>query len=157
VLYAAECLITTKKEADGRQKYQTKIGILLSQYELIFGSIPPRRPPERGFEHMIELEGATPMIIAPYRHPKRFKDAIEKAIKELLEMGHIRLSTSPFASFVVLVMKKDGTLRMCIDYRVLNKKTIKNRYPIPPIDELMDELHGSVYFLKIDLRSSYHC
>jgi len=70
-------------------------------------------------------------------------------------MGHIKPSTSPFASFVVLVMKKDDTLRMCIDYRVLNKKTIKNRYPIPPIDELMDELHGSVYFLKIDLRSSY--
>jgi len=106
---------------------------------------------------MIELEaGATPMITAPYRHPKKFKDEIEKAIKELLAMGHIRPSRSPFASSVVLVLKKDGTLRMCIDYRALNKKTIKNRYPIPRIDELMDELHGAVFFSKIDLRSGYH-
>jgi hypothetical protein len=129
----------------------------LSQYELVFGPIPPGQPPDRGFEHTIELEaGVTPVITAPYRHPKRFKDEIEKAIKDLLEMGHIRPNTSLFASSVVLVLKKDGTLRMCIDYHALNKKTIKNRYPIPRIDELMDELHGPVFFTKIDLRSGYH-
>jgi hypothetical protein len=92
----------------------------------------------------------------PYRHPKKFKDEIEKAIKELLAMGHIRPNMSPFASSVVLVLKKDGTLRMCIDYRALNKKMIKNRYPIPRIDEPMDELHGAIFFTKIDLRSGYH-
>jgi hypothetical protein len=93
------------------------------------------------------------MITPPYHHPRRFKDEIEKAIKELLTMGHIRPSSSPFASSVVLVLKKDGTMRMCIDYRALNKKTIMNRYPIPRIDELMDELHGAIFFSKIDLRS----
>jgi hypothetical protein len=123
----------------------------------VFGSIPPGRPPDRGFKHTIKLEaGATPVITTPYRHPKIFKDEIEKEIKELLAMGHIRTITSPFASSVILVLKKDGTLRMCIDYKDLNKKTIKNRYPIPHIDELLDELHGAVFFTKIDLWSGYH-
>jgi hypothetical protein len=123
----------------------------------VFGPIPPGRPPNRGFEHTIELEaGATPVITTPYRHPKRFKDEIEKAIKELLAMGHIRLNMSPFAYSVILVLKKDGTLRMCTNYKALNMKTIKNRYPIPCIDELMDELHGAVFFTNIDLQSRYH-
>jgi predicted phosphohydrolase len=96
------------------------------------------------------------MITHPYHHPRRFKDEIEKAIKEFLVMAHIKPSSNPFASSVVLVLKKDGTMRMCIDYQALNKKTIKNQYPIPRIDELMDELHGAVFFSKIDLRSGYH-
>jgi hypothetical protein len=101
-------------------------------------------------------EGAKPMITPLYCHPRRFKDEIEKAIKELIAMGQIRPSNNPFASTVVLVLKKDGTMRMCIDYQALNKKTIKNRYPIPQIDELMDELHGAFFFSKIDLRFGYH-
>jgi hypothetical protein len=96
------------------------------------------------------------MFTAAYHHPRRFKDEIRKAIKELLAMGHIRASNNPFASSVVLVVKKDGNMRMHIDYRALNKKTIKNRYPIPRIDELMDELYGVVFFSKIGLRSGYH-
>jgi hypothetical protein len=71
-------------------------------------------------------------------------------------MGHIRPSSSPFASSVVLVLKKDGTMRMCIDYQSLNKKNIKNRHPIQHNDELMDELHGAVFFSKIDICYGYH-
>ena len=114
-------------------------------------------PPNRGIEPIIGLEkGAKPIMITPYHHPKKHKDEIEKAIKELLEIGHIRPSKSPFASAVVLVKKKDGTMRMCIDYRAINKKTIKNIYPIPWIDELIDESHDACFFTKIDLRSGYH-
>jgi hypothetical protein len=75
---------------------------------------------------------------------------------ELLVMGHIRPSIIPFASSVVLVLKKNDTMRMCVDYQALKKKSIKNWYPIPHIDELMDELHGAVFFSKIDLHSGYH-
>ena len=97
-----------------------------------------------------------PMITTPYQHPQKYKDEIEKAIQEILAMGHIQPSSSPFASPVVLVKKKDGTMRMCIDYRALNKKTIKNRYPIRRVDELINKLQGAMYFSKIDLRSGYH-
>jgi hypothetical protein len=79
-----------------------------------------------GFDHIIEMEeGAKPVITMPYRHPKKYKEEIEKAIKELLDMGHIRPSSIPFASSVVLFKKKDGTMCMCIEFRALNKKTIK--------------------------------
>jgi hypothetical protein len=101
-------------------------------------------------------EGAKPIITTPCRHPDKFKDEIEKASKELLEMGHIRSSTSPFASLVVFVKKKDGTMQMCIDYIALYKTTIKNMYLVSRIDELLDELHVSLYFSKIDLRLGYH-
>jgi len=105
---------------------------------------------------MLELEsGAKLVMVTPYRHPKVYKDEIERTIKELLDMGFIRPSSSPFTSLVVLVEKKDGTMRMCIDYRLLNKKMIKNRYPIPRVDDLIHELHGAKYFSKIDLRSGY--
>jgi len=96
------------------------------------------------------------VMTTPYSHPKKHKDEIENAIKELLAMGHIILSSSPFASSIVLVKKKYGTMHMHIDYIYLTKKTIKNRYMIPRIDELLDELHSAVYFTKIEFHSRYH-
>ena len=98
----------------------------------VFSEIPPGRPPDRGIEHIFELDKDAKLImITPYRHPKRLKDEIKKTIKELLAMGLIRPSKLPFTSSMVLVKKKDETLRMCMDYRVMNKKNIKNRYLIP--------------------------
>ena len=83
----------------------------------MFGSTLLGRPLDSGFNHTIELEaGATTVIVVTYRHPKRFKDEIEKAIKELLEMGHIQPNSSPFTSSIFIVMKKDDTMRTCIDY-----------------------------------------
>lgn len=84
------------------------------------------------YVNVIELEeGAKLVMITPYHHPKKYKDEIDKAIKESLEIGHIWPSKSPFASTVVLVKKKDGMMCICNNYKTLNKKTIKNRYPIP--------------------------
>lgn len=130
---------------------------ILDSYSNVFEEIPKGLSPSKGIDHMVELEfKAKPIIVTPYHHLKVYKDEIERTIKELLDMGFIHPSSSPFASSVVLVKKKDGTMRMCIDYQLLNKKTIKNRYWIPQVDDLIDELHGAKYFTKIDLRSGYH-
>ena len=151
--WAATCFVTFRKPPKNNTPHPTNIQALLQKHEKVFRDLPAGKRPNRGFEHIIKLEEGTQAVITtPYRHPKRYKDEIEKTIKELLELGYIRPSSSPFASSVVLVQKKDGTLRMCIDYKALNKKTIKNRYPIPRIDELMDELSGAKYFSKIDIR-----
>jgi hypothetical protein len=124
--YATKCLITMEKPSHDRQHYHADIQALLGKHERVFEPFPVGIPPNRGFEHVIEIEeGSKPMITTPYMHPKRFKDEIEKAIKELLEMGHIRPSSSPFTSSIVLVNKNNGTMRMCIDYRALNKNAIK--------------------------------
>jgi hypothetical protein len=141
-----------QKPSQDCQHYHVDIHELLGKHDKVFGPLHAGRPCDKGFEHVIELEeGPKALITTPYRHPKKFKDEIEKSIQELLEMAYIRPSPSPFASSVVMVKKKDGTWRMCIDYKSLNKKTIKNRYPIPRIYELIDELHGAIYFSKIDL------
>jgi hypothetical protein len=120
VVYAAKSLITTQMDSYGHPQYQTDIKTLLGRYQQVFGLIPPWIPPDKGFDHIIELEeGGKPMITSPYFHPWRFKDEIEKEIKEFLVMGHIIPSSNPSASSVVLVLKKDGTMRMCIDYQGL--------------------------------------
>jgi hypothetical protein len=119
-------------DEQGKVHYTPEIKEILDKHHKVFEPIPPGVPSDRGFEHINELEErAKPLITTPYIHPKKYKDEIEKAIKELLDMRHIRPNSTPFASSIVLVKKKDGTMRMCIDYRALNKKTIKNRYPIP--------------------------
>lgn len=118
---------------------------------------PTCLPPLRSHNHQIVLtHGAAPVNSRPYRHTALQKNIIEYQVGELLQQGFIRPSSSPFSSPVVLVKKKDGTWRMCVDYRRLNKLTVKDKYPIPLIEELLEELHGASVFSKIDLRAGYH-
>ena len=106
-------------------------------------------PPEREVEFPIELiPGSTPILFTPYRMAPAELRELKAQLQELLEKGFIRPSVSPWGAPVLFVKKKDGTLRLCIDYRQLNRITIKNRYPLPRIDDLFDQLKGAKVFSK---------
>ncbi len=130
---------------------------VLERFHTVFNEPPPGLPPKRGLDHRIELvEGTTPISRALYKMSPAELDELKKQLTELLQKEYIRPSKSPFGAPVLFVRKKDGSARMCIDYRALNKATIKNKYPLPRIDELLDRLHGAKCFSKIDLKSGYH-
>jgi hypothetical protein len=130
---------------------------ILSKHQVVF-STPQGLPPSRGLhDHSIPLvPDNLPPNIRPYRHPFSPKNEIEKIVQELLNVGVIRPSTSPYSSPMVMVFNKEGSWHMCSDFPVLNKLTIKDEFPIPVIDDLLDELSGVQFFTKLDLRSSYH-
>ncbi|GJZ20370.1 putative reverse transcriptase domain-containing protein [Tanacetum coccineum] len=123
----------------------------------VFPNDLPGLPPTRQVEFHIELIlEATPVARAPYHlAPAEMKEVAEH-LKVLSAKGFIRPSSSPWGAPILFVKKKDGSFRMCIDYRELNKLTVKNRYPLPRIDDLFDQLQGSSIYSKIDLRSGYH-
>jgi hypothetical protein len=119
--------------------------------------LPAGLPPSREVDHRIELvPGSTPPSRPTIRLSASEMDELKKQLEELVKSGFIQPSKSPFGAPILFVKKKDGTMRMCIDYRALNNVTIKNAYPLPRIDELFDRLQGARYFSKIDLRSGYH-
>ncbi|GJY96852.1 putative reverse transcriptase domain-containing protein [Tanacetum coccineum] len=144
----------TEKESSKKQLQDVPV---IRNFPEVFPDDFPGLPPPRQVEFRIDLvPGAVPVARAPYHlTPSELKELSDQ-LKELLEKGFIRPSSSPWGAPVLFVKKKDGSFRMCIDYRELNKLTVKNRYPLPRIDDLFDQLQGSSVYSKIDLRSGYH-
>lgn len=143
-------------KADLSHSQEAELDVLLSQFEAIF-QLPTTLLPSRSYDHKIPLLGGSkPPSARPYLYNPMQKSEIEKCVMELLDSGFIRASNSHFSSPVLLVRKKDDIWRMCMDYQALNLLTIKDKYPFPLIDELLDELWGAQFFSKLDLRASYH-
>ena len=130
---------------------------VVRDYLDVFPEELPGMPPDRDIEFLIDLiPGTGPIAKRLYRMPPQELEELKKQIRELQAQGFIRPSSSPWGAPVLFVEKKDGTLRMCVDYRSLNEVTIKNKYPLPMINDLFDQLEGATVFSKIDLRSGYH-
>ncbi|GKG00984.1 putative reverse transcriptase domain-containing protein, partial [Tanacetum coccineum] len=130
---------------------------VVREFPEVFLENLPGLPPVRQVEFQINLiPGATPIARSPYRLAPSEMQELSNQLQELADQGFIQPSTSPWRAPVLFVKKKDRSFRMCIDYRELNKLTVKNHYPLPRIDYLFDQLQGSSVYSKIDLRSGYH-
>jgi hypothetical protein len=118
---------------------------------------PSSLPPTREVDHIITLKEGTELVnVWPYRYAHYQKNEIEKQVQDMFTSGLVRPSTSPISSPVLLVKKKDGNWRFYTDYRALNAATVKDRFPIPTVEDMLDELYGASYFTKLDLRAGYH-
>ncbi|GJT96441.1 putative reverse transcriptase domain-containing protein [Tanacetum coccineum] len=149
--------VTSKKAEDKSEERRLEDVPIVREFLEVFPEDLPGLPPARQVEFQIDLvPGAAPVARAPYRLAPAEMQELSTQLQELSDRGFIRPSSSPWGAPVLFVKKKDGSFRMCIDYRELNKLTVKNRYPLPRIDDLFDQLQGSRVYSKIDLRSGYH-
>ncbi|KAG8362851.1 hypothetical protein BUALT_BualtUnG0031100 [Buddleja alternifolia] len=132
-----------------------KLAHLLAEFAPVFDT-PTNLPPHHTHNHHIHLNSGTkPVNIRPYRYPQFQRTEVSHLISKMLRDGIIRVSHSPYSSPILLVKKWDGTWRFCADYQALNAITIKDRFPIPTVDELLDELKCATIFSKLDLRQGY--
>nr|GEU86130.1 putative reverse transcriptase domain-containing protein [Tanacetum cinerariifolium] len=149
--------VTTKKAEDKSKEKQLEDVLIVRDFLKVFPEDLPGILPTQQVEFQIDLVlGATPIARAPYLlAPSEMKELSDQ-LQEVSDKGFIRPSSSPWGAPVFFVKKKDGSFQICIDYRELNKLTMKNRYLLPRIDDLFDQLQGSSVYSKIDMRSSYH-
>jgi hypothetical protein len=130
---------------------------VVNEFPDVFPEELPGTPQDRDIEFVIELKpGTAPIYNTPFRMTTPELAKLKEHIKELLEKGFICPNSSPWGAPVIFVSKKDGTQRLCMDYRALNEVTIKDKYLLPRIDDLFDQLRGACVFSKINLRSGYH-
>jgi hypothetical protein len=160
--FVTELMVTTKgvvnrvkvNQWDASQGSEV---LVVNEFPNVFPEELPGMPPEWDIEFVIELKPGTARIYkTPFRMITLELAELKEDIKEFLEKGFIHPSSSPWGAPMIFVPKKDGTQRLCVDYRALNEVTIKNKYLLPRIDDLFDQLHGACVFSKIDLRSGYY-
>ena len=148
-------LVSLTLEDHGRHDFG--LTRVVCEYEDVFPNKLPRLPPHRDIDFVIELQpGTSPISMTPHTMAPIELQEFKVQLQELLDKGFIRPSTSPWGAPVLFAKKKDKTLQLCIDYRQLNMVTIKNRYPLPRINDLFDQLKGARVYSKIDLRTNYH-
>jgi hypothetical protein len=150
------CSVQTTCQPSVDSQIPEEIQLLIEEFSSLF-AVPTDLPPTRACDHSIPLiEGAAPFSSRPYRFAPALKDEIEKQISDMLKNGIIQPSSSPFSSSVLLVKKKDNSWRFCVDYRQLNAITVKGKYPVPVIDEFLNELSHASWFTSLDLRAGFH-
>jgi hypothetical protein len=149
-------IVQSVKEEKATSALSGEAKELLDEYQTVFQDLPPGLPPLRGAPLRIDTGESNPVSSRGYRHTPKEREQVESQIKDYLEKGWIKPSNSPYASAVLFVEKKDGTLRMCVDFRGLNKVTTKDKFPLPRIDDLIDKLYGASVFSSLDLQSGYH-
>nr|GEX98068.1 putative reverse transcriptase domain-containing protein [Tanacetum cinerariifolium] len=149
--------VTSKKAEDKSDEKRLEDVPIVREFLEVFPEDLPGLPPARQVEFQTDLvPGAALVARAPYQLAPAEMQELSTQLQELSDKGFIRPSSSPWGALVLFVKKKDGSFQMCINYRELNKLTVKNRYPLPRIDDLFDQLQGSRVYSKIDLRSGYH-
>jgi hypothetical protein len=160
--FITEPVVTTKcvanyakmNQLDASQGSEVPV---VNEFPDVFPEELPGMPPDQDIEFVIELKpGTSPIYKTPYRMATPELVELKEHVKELLVKEFSRPSSSPWGAPMIFVSKKDGTQRLCVDYHALNEVTIKNKYSLPRIDDLFDQLHGTCVFSKIDLRSGYH-
>jgi hypothetical protein len=160
--FIAEPVVTTKGIANCAKLNQLDVSQgsevpVVNEFSDVFPEELSGMPPDWDIEFMIELKpGTAPIYKTPFRMTTPELAELKEHIRELVEKGFIRPSSSPWGAPVIFILKKDGTQRLCVDYRALNEVTIKNKYPLPQIDDLIDQLQGACVFSKINLQSGYH-
>ncbi len=154
----AECFLVMLEKNDVKTDVHTPtVRKLLEEFHDVLDKFPKGLPPDRDDAHVIPLEPGSTSVWRPmYRFSPLEHHEVKKQVVELLDLGWIEPSTSPYGSPVLFVSKKDGGLRMCIDFRALNKQTVKNRYTLPRIDDLIDQLREAIVFSSLDLRAGYN-
>ena len=154
-IWTAALVTVEPSEKGNTEPIPPRIQQVLSEYQDVFAE-PKSLPPHRQYDHGIHLEpGTTPINTKPYRYSPVQKDEIEHQVQDMLQSVFILHIMSPYDAPVLLVKKNDGSWRFCVDFRRMNSSTVKKKFPLPIVDELLDELEGAKYFSKIDLSSGY--